>query len=169
MADNVHTVLTVDRKTLVLLMLVLAAVAYDVFEHMRSPAYRFYKSESARLERRYLDFEHRVKSDFVPAILSAASNRVQVIDSFVSNTVSSNVVSPRLSIPLDGARFFCCGGVPYIEYDGHWFTLGDYLYDDYIVFISPLSCRTANGGLYVFRSPSFSDSRQMEVLTNVHR
>lgn len=165
-----RNVISIDRKSAVLLLFVLAMLAFDLFEHLRSPAYRYYRGLSDRLDRRCSSFEEQVKRDFVPAILSVASNRSVVVSApaLVSTGFVSSAVSPSAALSLDGARYFAWCGRPYFEYQGNCFTVGDDFFDDFIVRVTPVSCTTSSGHLFVFRSLSVPQ-RKMEVSKNVCR
>ena len=133
-----------NTNQLLQLVLILALVVNAVI-HFTSPSYRYYRENFDRVQKGVVDFERKVKADFVPAILTLATNRNFIV---VSNSVSVSdtvkVTAPLLSDTNSVSRLMSldfrwfqgprgCG----FDLDGFHYHVGDVLFGSVIRSISP--------------------------------
>lgn len=137
--------LKLNSNQVLQLVLILALVVNAVI-HFSSPSYRYYKENIDQIKEGVLNFERKVQSDFVPAILSVASNRV--VFSSSSNVVSvssSTSLSPAVVFDTNSCsrlfslnfRWFVSGSRYGFELDGCNYFEGDTLFGSPIRSVSP--------------------------------
>lgn len=133
----------------ILQVLLIVALVVNAVIHFTSPSYRFYKENFETVKKGVVDFENKVKLDFVPAILSIASNRVFVVSSNgldnVSSSVSLSSSAPLLCcdsnnnsrlMSLDFRWYKTPSGYGF-ELDGGYYSAGDLLFGSVIRSVTP--------------------------------
>ena len=133
----------------ILQLLLIIALVVNAVIHFTSPSYRFYKENFESVKKGVVDFENKVKLDFVPAILTLATNRVVVLSSNGLDNVSSSVslVSSAPSISCDSNtnsrlmsldfRWYKTPSGYGFELDGSYYAAGDLLFGSVIRSVTP--------------------------------
>lgn len=129
-------------STQLLQLFLILALIVNAIIHFTSPSYRFYKENVDRLDRVFHDFERQVKIDFVPAIISVASNNTyRATETNFSNSVSNSTSSSEF--PSSGTLFnldyhyFTAGNKSGFHFDGHDYFNGDSFFGSSIRVITP--------------------------------
>lgn len=129
----------------VLQLVLIIALIVNAVIHFTSPSYRYYRENFDQVKKGVVDFERKVKTDFVPAILTLATNRNFIV---VSNSVSVSdtvkISAPLLSdtnsvsrlMSLDFRWFQGPRGYGF-DLDGFHYHVGDVLFGSVIRSISP--------------------------------
>ena len=132
----------------VLQLVLIAALIVNAVIHFTSPSYRYYRENIDQIKEGVSKFETKVQADFIPAILSAASNRVFVVSSNSVSVSSSSVSSPAgPSVVFDtnsvsrlfslNFRWFVFEGRYGFELDGCDYFEGDRIFGSLIRSVSP--------------------------------
>lgn len=175
---------TFSRGQLMAVVVVLATVL-NVITHFTHPAYRYYKEFSQAQVERFEALEKRIKSDFVPAIMFAVSNRS--VSTGVASPFSST--SPSLpssvgSLPSSSSavpvvyggdvrkdvklRFSSVNDVPFVTVnDTVHLTIGDDFFGEPIRRITP-TCLFTDSAVYLYvDSPKQEKTQLKQEVGNV--
>lgn len=136
-------------------VVLLLLIGLDLFFVASTPAYKYYKRQSARLDERLALWENTFKRDYISAIQNLASslatNRIASASSPVRSASPSPEVAPILR-PLDITRadycYFEVNGVSGFSLSGRLvFRVGDLFLGRQIVSIDRFGAALSDGGL----------------------
>lgn len=155
---------TLSRGQLMAIVVVLATVL-NVITHFTHPAYRYYKEFSRAQAEKFDALEKRIKSDFVPAIMFAVSNRIAAVASPFSSAAlslpasvgSSPLSSSAVPVVYGGdvrkdvkLRFSSVNDVPFVTVnDTVHLTIGDDFFGEPIRRITP-TCLFTDSAVYLY-------------------
>ena len=165
-----------SRGQLMAVVLILATVL-NVIMHFTHPAYRYYKEFSRAQAERFAALEKRIRADFVPAIMSAVSNRsVAVASPFSSITPSlpssvGSFPSSSAAVPVVYGgdvrkdvklRFSSVNDVPFVTVnDTVHLTIGDDLFGEPIRRITP-TCLFTDSAVYLYVDSPKQEKAQLK-------
>lgn len=170
-----------SRGQLMAVVLILATVL-NVVMHFTHPAYRYYREFSRAQAEKFDALEKRIRADFVPAIMSAVSNRSAAVASPFSSaapSLSSSVglfssSSPAVPVVYGGdvrkdvkLRFSSVNDVPFVTVnDTVHLTIGDDLFGESIRRITP-TCLFTDSAVYLYvDSPKREKTQSKEEVKN---
>lgn len=170
-----------SRGQLMAVVLILATVL-NVIMHFTHPAYRYYKEFSRAQAERFDALEKRIRADFVPAIMSAVSNRssavaspfASITPSLPSSVGSSPSSSAAVPVVYGGdvrkdvkLRFSSVNDVPFVTVnDTVHLTIGDDLFGEPIRRITP-TCLFTDSAVYLYAdSPKQEKTQSKEEVKN---
>lgn len=174
---------TLSRGQLMAVVVVLATVL-NVITHFTHPAYRYYKEFSQAQAEKFDALEKRIRADFVPAIMSAVSNRSAAVaspfPSFSPSPTSSGglfpLPSPSPAAPVVyGAdvrkdvrlRFSSVDDVPYVTVnDSFHLTVGDDLFGESIRRITP-TCLFTDCAVYFYADSPKREQPQIQTKQDI--
>lgn len=144
-------------------VLFVSLVCWDIYEHFTSPVYKYYRELSALLVNRQNDFESRVRDEFVPAIVSTATNFRASVSSSVSVTNSSCESFHDRHLTLPRSTYFVSSGRGGFRFGGYDFFVGDDIFGECILSIRPTCCITASGRILLFQPDSRSSDIALDI------
>lgn len=170
-----------SRGQLMAVVLILATVL-NVVMHFTHPAYRYYKEFSRAQAEKFDALEKRIRADFVPAIMSAVSNRssavaspfASITPSLPSSAGSSPSSSAAVPVVYGGdvrkdvkLRFSSVNDVPFVTVnDTVHLTIGDDLFGEPIRRITP-TCLFTDFAVYFYAdSPKQEKTQSKEEVKN---
>lgn len=127
-----------------LILILLIFIGYNAYVHVSSPAYKYYQENFKILESRFFDFEKRVSTEFVPALIKYQSNLFERVkfdspSQNLSSSLPTNLVSSAINF-----HYFTSGDLPHFTFDHHNYSLGDFFFGSPILFISPTLIKTSS-------------------------
>lgn len=167
---------TFSRGQLMAVVVVLAT-GLNVVTHFTHPAYRYYREFSRAQAEKFDALEKRIKSDFVPAIMFAVSNRPSAVASpfsSISHSPPPSVGSVPSSSPAGQVvygsdvrkdvklRFSSVNGVPFVTVnDTVHLTIGDDFFGEPIRRITP-TCLFTDSAVYLYVDPPKREKTQLK-------
>lgn len=170
-----------SRGQLMAVVLILATVL-NALMHFTHPAYRYYKEFSRAQAEKFDALEKRIRADFVPAIMSAVSNRSAAVASPFSSA-SPSLPSSSGSFPSSSPavpvvygsdvrkdvklRFASVNDVPFVTVnDTVHLTIGDDFFGEPIRRITP-TCLFTDSAVYLYvDSPSREKTQLKQEVGN---
>lgn len=138
------------NKTQWLVIALVAALLFNAFVHWTNPAYRYYVDNVDLFRKDYKTFVDQVRLEFVPAIMSVATNQPatvvytnQINGVVLKDTVKSDNVDEIIKEEKDLPVFFWrMNNTVGVEYNGFRFLPGDNFFGSEIVYIDPTLLQT---------------------------
>lgn len=166
---------TFSRGQLMAVVVVLATVL-NVITHFTHPAYRYYREFSQAQAEKFDALEKRIKSDFVPAIMFAVSNRAAAVapPSLPSSNGSLPSSSSAFPVVYGGdvrkdvkLRFSSVNDVPFVTVnDTVHLTIGDDFFGEPIRRITP-TCLFTDSAVYLYvDSPKREKTQSKQEVEN---
>lgn len=128
-----------------------AALLYNGYVHLNTPAYKYYKEEFSKFREEMEDYKKKINEGLISSLVEVYSNSVSSVSSSPSAASAGTNDRPKKIGAISAQPGFANGKYCF-KFNDFIFKVGDTFFDSVILSIDP-TCLWTEYGYYVFTPP----------------